>query len=239
MTLKLVSAKVTPPDNDGDANFEVSFEFLNTAQKSVELLHTRLLIATPDGSPVGETEDDIEELIEPGDTGRASVSAYIPYPDGTEPVTASRLILTVVPMSCSYLDLGRLPIPDQDLGLSASHEERSCDQLRVTHWSCLRRRQDRDGDVTLQTSAWLAPPSDTILHRAVLKMEVLNYAGRPVTQSESRDDRLLFPRIPAVITDSLYCRASQLRNGRICASLRCYQPMETSSLEITSLQLGR
>jgi hypothetical protein len=238
MAITLLAAKATQPDSDGDARFEASLTHKNETESTIELLHVRMLVTDPNGAPLGEAEEDIEELIPPGETGRLSISSYrIPYPIGN--VTNARLTITIVPMACTFLDLGKLSIPNEPGGISNSSEERSSNGLTVKRWSCLRRRDDRDGDVTVEANAWLENGSGNTIHRAVMKLQTYNYSGRPLNDTESRDDRLLFDGIPAIINDSLYCKSSQLKDASISATLRGYTPLSTKSIQITELQLDR
>ena len=238
MSIDILAAKATSPESDGDARFEVSIVFTNCSPETIELLHTRLLVSTPDGTPLGESEEDIEELIPPGDTGKISISTYrIPYPLDT--VTDAKLTVTIVPMSCTYLDLGKLEIPIEANGLTTSLHEIQSDGLVVKSWSCLRRRSDRDGDVTIEGNALINNQTGMTLHRSVLKLQVFNYSGRPVNDTESRDDRLLCNGIPALINDSIYCKSSQLKGGLISATLRCFRPLKPEYIDIQGLQLDR
>ena len=63
MTIALLAAKATQPDSDGDARFEASLSYQNEGEKTIELLHVRMLVTDPEGIPLGEAEEDIEELI--------------------------------------------------------------------------------------------------------------------------------------------------------------------------------
>jgi hypothetical protein len=238
MVITLLAAKATQPDSDGDARFEASLTHKNETESTIELLHVRMLVTDPNGTPLGEAEEDIEELIPPGETGRLSISSYrIPYPIGN--VTDARLTITIVPMACTFLDLGKLSISNEPGGISDSSEERSSNGLTVKRWSCLRRRDDRDGDVTVEANAWLENGSGNTIHRAVMKLQTYNYSGRPLNDTESRDDRLLFDGIPAIINDSLYCKSSQLKDASISATFRGYTPLSTKLIQITELQLDR
>ena len=76
MTITLLSAKASPPDSDGDARFEASINFKNEDDVTIEMLHVRMLVADSNGIPLGEAEEDIEELIQPGESGRLSISSY-------------------------------------------------------------------------------------------------------------------------------------------------------------------
>ena len=238
MTTTLLSAKATQPDSDGDARFEASVSHTNQSDSTIELLHVRMLVTDAKGTPLGEAEEDIEELIQPGDSARLSISTYrIPYPDRN--VTEARLTITIVPMACTFLDLGKLNIPNDPGGLSESTEERSSNGLVVKRWSCHRRRDDRDGDVTVEANAWLENRSGHTVHRAVIKLQTYNYSGRPLNDTESRDDRMLFDGIPALVNESLYCKASQLKDASISATFRGYTPLPSTSIQIAELQLDR
>lgn len=238
MAITLLAAKATQPDSDGDARFEASLTHTNETETTIELLHVRMLVTGPNGTPLGETEEDIEELIAPGESGRLSISSYrIPYPDRN--VTDARLIITIVPMACTFIDLGRLSIPNQPGGISESSEERAFNGLSVKRWSCHRRRDDRDGDVTVEANAWLENGSGHTIHRAVIKLQTYNYSGRPLSDTESRGDRMLFDGIPAIMNDSLSCKSSQLKAASISATFNGYTPLAAASIHITELQLDR
>lgn len=238
MSINLLAAKATQPDSDGDARFEVSLSYKNESVQTIELLHTRMLVTAPDGTPLGEAEEDIEELIPHGETGRISISSYrIPYPHSD--VTQACLTVTIVPMACTFLDLGRLKISDHPGGISTCSDEQFSEGLAVKRWSCHRRRDDRDGDVTVEASAWLENNTGHTIHRAVMKLQIYNYSGRPLNDTESRDDRLIFSGIPAIINDSLYCKTSQLKNAYISATIRGFTPLEAASIQVNELQLDR
>jgi hypothetical protein len=238
MSITLLAAKATQPDSDGDARFEVSLSYKNESDHTIELLHARLLVTAPDGTPLGEAEEDIEELIPQDETGRISISSYrIPYPNGN--VTEARLTVTIVPMACTFLDLGRLKISDQPGGVTTCFDEKSSDGLAAKRWSCHRRRDDRDGDVTVEANAWLENHTGQTIHRAVMKLQIFNYSGRPLNDTESRDDRLLFHGIPSIINDSLYCKSSQLKNAYMSATIRSFTPLSSTSIQISDLQLDR
>ncbi len=238
MAITLLAAKATQPDSDGDARFEASLTHTNETETTIELLHVRMLVTDPNGTPLGEAEEDIEELILPGESGRLSISSYrIPYPDRN--VTDARLTITIVPMACTFIDLGKLSIPNQPDGISETTEERSSDSLTVKRWSCHRRLDDRDGDVTVEANVWIENGSGNTVHRAVIKLLIYNYSGRPLNDTESRDDRMLFDGIPAIINDSLYCKSSQLKDASISATFRGYTPLAATSIQITELQLDR
>jgi len=236
MTITLLAAKATQPDSDGDARFEASLTYKNESEETIELLQVRMLVTDPKGIPLGEAEEDVEELIQPGETGCLSISSYrIPYPEKN--VTDARLTITIVPMTCTFIDLGRLSIPNQPGVLSDCTEEISSDGLTVRRWSCHRRRDDRDGDVTIEANVWLQNNSGNTIHRGVIKLQTYNYSGRPLNDTESRDDRLLFNGIPALINDSLYCKSSQLKDAAISVSFRGYTPLSPKSIQISDLQL--
>lgn len=236
MTITLQIAKATQPDGDGDARFEASLTYKNEGEETIELLHVRMLVSDRKGIPLGEAEEDIEELIQPGETGRFSISSYrIPYPENN--VTDALLTITVVPMTCTFMDLGRLSIPNQPNGLSDFTEEISTGGLTVRRWSCHRRRDDRDGDVTIEANAWIQNNSGNTVHRAVIKLQTYNYSGRPLNDTESRDDRILFDGIPALINESLYCKSSQLKDAAINVTFRGYTPLAPKSIQISDLQL--
>lgn len=238
MGITLLAAKATQPDSDGDARFEVSLSYKNESEHTIELLHARLLVTAPDGTPLGEAEEDIEELIPQNETGRISISSYrIPYPHGN--VTEAQLTVTIVPMACTFLDLGRLKISDQPGGVTSSFEEKSSEGFSAKRWSCHRRRDDRDGDVTVEANAWLENNTGQTIHRAVMKLQIYNYSGRPLNDTESRDDRLLFSGIASIINDSLYCKSSQLKDAYISATIRGFTPMTPTSIQINELQLDR
>ena len=238
MTITLLSAKASPPDSDGDARFEASINFKNEDDVTIEMLHVRMLVADSNGIPLGEAEEDIEELIQPGESGRLSISSYrIPYPDKN--VTDARLTITVVPMSCTFIDLGKLNIPNQPGGLSDCNEEFTSNGLTIKRWSCHRRRDDNDGDVTIEANIWIESNSGSTTHRAVIKLQTFNYSGRPLNDTESRDDRLLFNGVPALINDSLYSKSSQLKDAKISANFRGYTPLSPTSIQISDLQLDR
>ena len=238
MTITLLSAKASSPDSDGDARFEASINFTNEDDVTIEMLHVRMLVTDPNGIPLGEAEEDIEELIQPGSSGRLSISSYrIPYPDKN--VTDARLTITVVPMSCTFIDLGKLNIPNQPGGLNDCIEEFTSNGITINRWSCHRRRDDSDGDVTIEANVWIAQNSDSTMHRAVIKLQTFNYSGRPLNDTESRDDRILFAGVPALINDSLYSKSSQLKDGKISANFRGYTPLLAASIQISDLQLDR
>lgn len=238
MSINLLAAKATQPDSDGDARFEVSLSFKNESAQTIELLHTRMLVTAPDGTPLGEAEEDIEELIPQGEIGRLSISSYrIPYPHND--VTEACLTVTIVPMACTFMDLGRLRISDQPDGITTSTDEQSSEGFAVKRWSCHRRRDDRDGDVTVEANAWLENHTGHTIHRAVMKLQIYNYSGRPIKDTESRDDRLIFGGIPAIMSDSLYCKSSQLKNGYISATIRGFTPLDATSIQVNELQLDR
>jgi hypothetical protein len=238
MTITLLAAKATQPDSDGDARFEASLSYKNEGEMTIELLHVRMLVTDPEGIPLGEAEEDIEELIQPGETGRFSISSYrIPYPQKN--VTDARLTITIVPMACTFIDLGRLSIPNQPGALSDCTEEISSENLTVKRWSCHRRRDDRDGDVTIEANVWIENNTGKTIHRAVIKLQTYNYSGRPLNDTESRDDRMLFDGIPALINDSLYSKSSQLKDATISATFRGYTPLLPTSIQISDLQLDR
>lgn len=238
MTIRILAAKATEPDSDGDSRFEVSFSFTNESCSTVELLQVRLLVCAPDGTPLGEAEEEIEEMISQGESGRMSVSSYrIPYPLQT--VTDAKLTLTVVPLSCIFIDAGRLSVPSQPGGISCSTEPISSAGLCFQRWSCHRRRDDRDGEVSIEACAWLENNTTKTIHKPVIRLQLFNYSGRPLNDAESRDDRLLFSDIPAVLTESLYCKKSQLRDSYICATVRGFLLMNPESVNIAELQLDR
>ena len=195
-----------------------------------------MLVADSNGIPLGEAEEDIEELIQPGESGRLSISSYrIPYPDKN--ATDARLTITVVPMSCTFIDLGKLNIPNQPGGLSDCNEEFKCNGLTIKRWSCHRRREDNDGDVTIEANIWIESNTGSTTHRAVIKLQTFNYSGRPLNDTESRDDRLLFTGVPASITTASTPNPHSLRTQKISANFRGYTPLSATSIQISDLQL--
>ena len=238
MSIKILAAKASEPDSDGDSRFEVSFSFTNESDCTVELLQIRLLVCTPEGTPLGEAEEEIDEMIGPGESGRVSISSYrIPYP--FQAVTEAKITITVIPLSCIFIDAGKLPVPSEPGGISSSSEAIAAGDLCCQKWSCHRRRDDRDGEVTIESNAWLENNYSSIIHKPVLRLQVYNYSGRPLNDTESRDDRLLFPNIPSVLNDSLYCKSSQLKDSYICATLRGFLALKPESTTVSELQLDR
>ena len=119
MTITLLSAKASPPDSDGDARFEASINFKNEDDVTIEMLHVRMLVADSNGIPLGEAEEDIR-VYSTGESGRLSISLSNSV---SRQKTDARLIITVVPMSRTFIDLGKLNIPNQPGGLSYCNEE--------------------------------------------------------------------------------------------------------------------
>lgn len=53
MAITLLAAKATQPDSDGDARFEASLTHKNETESTIELLHVRMLVTDPNGTPLG------------------------------------------------------------------------------------------------------------------------------------------------------------------------------------------
>jgi len=235
--VEIKNATYTPPDEDGDTQYEVQYSLSNRSESPIELILSRLFVLHPSGLLVATTDDETEDMADVGESIHATISTWrAPSRDLDGAPGSAQLLLQISACSCSYQDLGSVACPEQGRYVTLKPEPTTNGALQVEAITVSTDPPD-DGESRIHIKALIRNNSDAAIPKLALETKLISASGRELEETSSQEEAEANGTV--LIEDSFWgIKESRLTSSRIQFALKAFSALGTSKTLTTNPSEG-
>ena len=238
MNVKITKCTYENPDSDGDISIESEVLIENNSEFDIEYLKGSVIVVNEDGVTVAGSEIDDDNLfIGSKDSGAIdgwSLSTRV-HKNHFDKGNASeaKVYIALTSYRREFVKLGSLDVPAKPGQMSVIKKVISLGgAAECMGMSCLRKKNDDDGEMDLEFSAGIRNTSEQYIAKAQVTVKAMDQRDAQV------EDSVDWSELPAktgkVYSPSFYgLKYGKLKNGEFKASASVFLPIDTYAVEAT------
>lgn len=235
--MKIVKFTHGNPDSDGEINFELDAMIENESDFDIEFVHYSWLIVNDNETSVmGSDYEDDSVFIASKDSGEVSLMSWdrvhkdaFASGNGSE----AKVHAAITTYRREFVKVGVMDVPSKAGEMSSIDKSVSLGgAAELMGISCLRKKDDDDGNMDLEFAAGVKNTSDDYISRVQVTMKAMDQRDAQIMEDLSYET--LPPKSIKAMRPGFWGLApGKMKNGQFVVTASVFLPVESFTAEAT------